>query len=475
MTLDHTRVGGSVRARADTDSARIRFRRAITLVLMTLVLPGSAQLVMGNRRVGRVAVWIALAVYVSVATFAVATLMDRGIGLSLLTNTEVLYVVRGVLVLLAIGWAVLFINAWLLGYPPDLRRGHRLAMVGVSSSLCVVTAGTLLAAAHIVAVQRDFITHVFGSTAVSQPEQGRYNVLLLGGDSGSDRVGLRPDSLTVASIDADSGRTVLVSLPRNLEHAPFPEGSVMDKHFPDGFNRDGNYLNSINTWATEHEKIFDDDVDHPGIEATKQAVEETTGLKINYYAMVNLQGFQDLVDAVGGLTLDVPERLPIGGVGGPITGHIEPGKQELDGFHALWFARSRATSDDYSRMARQKCVMSAMLEQLSPKKVLTNVDDIAESSKRLLSTDIPAKELDTFVDLGLKAKSHKMSTVSIVPPKIDTSDPDFDEIRSMVDDAIDKAEGKSSAKSSGDRGNGKKKSGDSRYEANQAENLSSVC
>ena len=474
MSLDHTRVGGSVRTRADTDSARIRFRRAIGLILMTLVLPGSAQLIAGNRRIGRVAVWISLVAYVTLGVFGIATWMDRGVGLSLLTNTEVLYVVRGVLVLLAVGWAVLFINAWLLGYPPDLRRGHRLAMVGVSSSLCIVTAGTLLAAAHIVAVQRDFITHVFGSTAVSAPEKGRYNVLLLGGDSGSDRVGLRPDSLTVASIDAESGRTVLVSLPRNLENAPFPDGTAMDKRFPKGFNRDGGYLNSINTWATEHKDLFDG-VDNPGIEATKQAVEATTGLNINYYAMVNLQGFQDLVDAVGGLTLDVPERLPIGGVGGPITGHIEPGKQKLDGFDALWFARSRATTDDYSRMARQKCVMSAMLEQLSPQKVLTNVDDIADSSKRLLSTDVPSKELDTFVDLALKAKSQGMSTVSVVPPQIDTSDPDFEKIHSMVDDAIDKVEGKSSADSSGDRGNAKKKSDDSQNNANQAENLSSVC
>src|SRR5690606_8656831 len=150
------------------------------------------------------------------------------------------------------------------------------------------------------------------------------------------------------------------------------------------------------------------------------AVEETTGLKINYYAMVNMQGFRDLVDAVGGLKLDVPERLPIGGVGGPITGWIEPGKQDLTGFETLWFARSRATSDDYSRMARQKCVMSAMLDQLSPRKVLTNVSDIADSGKRLLSTDIPGKQLDTFLDLALKARSQKLSTVSVVPPAIDT-------------------------------------------------------
>lgn len=470
MTLEPSRAGGSARERADRDSSRIRFRRAVGLVLMTLLLPGSAQLVAGNRRIGRIAVWTSATVFAAVAVLALLTWSDRAVGLSLLTNTELLYVVRGLLIVLAVGWAALFVNAWLLGYPPDLRRGHRLAMVGVSSSLCIVTAGTLLAGAHIVAVQRDFITQVFGSTAVSEPEYGRYNVLLLGGDSGSDRVGLRPDSLTVASIDEETGRTVLVSLPRNLEHAPFPEGSVMDKQFPHGFHAEGGYLNSINTWATDHADLFHG-VDDPGIEATRQAVEETTGLKINYYAMVNMQGFRDLVDAVGGLTLDVPERLPVGGVGGPVTGYIEPGKQDLDGFHALWFARSRATSDDYSRMARQKCVMSAMLDQLSPRKVLTNVEDIADSGKRLLSTDIPGKQLDTFIDLALKARSQKLSTVAAVPPAVNTSDPDFDEIRSMVDRAIDKAEGR---KPAGDSG-GRRHREDTTYEPNKTADLSSTC
>ena len=62
----------------------------------------------------------------------------------------------------------------------------------------------------------------------------------------------------------------------------------------------------------------------------------------------------------------------------PITGWIEPGHQQLDGFETLWYARSRATSDDYSRMARQKCVMNAMLHQLDPTTVLTNFGAIAD-------------------------------------------------------------------------------------------------
>src|SRR5690606_8313381 len=108
-------------------------------------------------------------------------------------------------------------------------------------------------------------------------------------------------------------------------------------------------------------------VKYPGVEVTKDVVEEITGLKINYYAMVNLAGFSKLIDAVGGVTVNVQERTAIGGIGAPIKGYIEAGKRKLNGREALWYARSRVDNDDFSRMGRQKCVMSAMLHELSPK------------------------------------------------------------------------------------------------------------
>jgi LCP family protein required for cell wall assembly len=215
----------------------------------------------------------------------------------------------------------------------------------------------------------------------------------------------------------------------------------MSTRFPNGFDCDGCYLNGVNTWAEDHAELFPG-VENPGIEATTQAVEEITGLAINYYALIDLRGFRDLVDATGGVDIAVGERIPIGGVGGPVTGWIEPGRQHLDGYETLWYARSRATSNDYSRMARQKCVMSAMLHQLDPQTVVTNFGAIAKAGKQVISTSVPASELATFVDLAVKAKSMPVSSVSFVPPKVDTSDPDWQLIRTMVSDAMDRSEGK---------------------------------
>ena len=66
---------------------------------------------------------------------------------------------------------------------------------------------------------------------------------------------------------------------------------------------------------------------------------------------------------------------------------------------------ARVGSDDYSRMARQKCVMNAMLQQLSPQTVVTKFEKIAKASEELISTDLPALEVDRFIELALKASN----------------------------------------------------------------------
>ncbi len=421
-------------------AAQLRFRRALSLLAMTVVLPGSAQLVAGNRRVGVLALRCALGLLALTLLLGIAGWLDGGLLVGLATDPRALLGMRVVLMALAVGWVLLLLDAWRLGDPPALPRRPRLALAGVSTVLVALLTSMLLFSAHVVAVQRSFIVSVFGDGTAAEPVDGRYTVLLLGGDSGPNRSGVRPDSVTLASIDEESGRTVLFGLPRNLADVPFPDGTPMDEQFPDGFDCDGCYLNSVYTYAQEHPELFPGEAD-PGLAATRQAVEGVTGLRVNYYAMVNLKGFTELVDAVGGVTIHVRDTVAIGGGGGDVTGTIEPGTRHLDGYQTLWFARSREFDDDYSRMARQKCVLNAMLQQLSPQQVLLNVQEIAEAGEQLLSTDIPASELDRFVDLALKARTQPISTVSFVPPRVDTGDPDYAAIQDTVDDALARAEG----------------------------------
>lgn len=429
---------------AADESTRVQFRRALVLLVMTVVVPGSAQIAAGNRRVGRIALRVWLALVAVTALGLLVALLSRPLFLSLVLDQRILFLGRWVMTAAAIGWVVLLLDAWRLGMPLRLPQRRRLAITAVNGVLCFVVAGSLLFAANVLAAQNHLIGTVFASEEVADASDGRYNVLLLGGDSGAGREGMRPDSINVASVDAETGRTVIVSLPRNLQRVPFPEGTVMHDQFPDGFlsedEDEGYYLNGVSTWANDHAELFGEIAD-PGLLATTQAVEEITGLTISYHASINMEGFSRLIDAVGGVTVDVKQRTPKSGINEKTRGWIEVGEQELSGDEALWYARSRKADNDFARMGRQKCVMNAMLSQLSPQKVLLNVQDIAESSAALLSTDIPASELDQFAGLALEARKNPISTVSIVPPAVDTTDPDFDVVRQMVNDAITTAEG----------------------------------
>src|SRR5690349_17722025 len=263
------RIAGSAQ---QTALARVRFRRAITLLLMTLFLPGSAQLVAGRREVGRIALRVWLCVVGGLAAVVLLGLVWHGFVFWLASNTVVLGFVRLLLCALAVGWAVLFIDAWRLGQPLELHQRQRLAMVGLNGVLCFSVAGTLLFASHVGAVQRDFLATMFGHTTVTSAHAGRHNILPLGGASGPDRCGLRTDSINVASVDEQTGRTVLFGLPRNMMDFPFPQGSILAQQFPNGYNCDTCELNSLSTWAGDHRALFKG-VANPGMEATIEGVE----------------------------------------------------------------------------------------------------------------------------------------------------------------------------------------------------------
>ena len=477
----HDRQGP--RFTTDDRAARVRFRRAMTLMLMTLLLPGSAQLVAGNRKVGRIALRIWLGLLALVVLTVLVGLLWHALVFKLALNTWLLGLLRLALMTVAVGWAALFVDAWRIGQPLSLHMGHRRAVVGVNGLLSLSVAGCLLFGAHLVGVQRDLVFAMSGDGAVSGAHDGRFNVLLAGGDSGAGRWGLRPDSMTIASVDAETGRTVLIGLPRNMANFPFAEGSVMDEQFPDGFDCDGCYLNGVSTWAEDNKELFPDS-SQPGMDATVEAIEGITGLRINYWSMVNLQGFKDLVDAVGGVTLNVRSPIPVGGLGSDVTGYIQPGVRKLNGHDTLWYARAREGSDDYSRMARQKCVMNAMLQQISPQGAVRNFAEIAEAGSAMISTDIPASELDLFVQLALKAKGQKVSTLSLVPPLVNTADPRIPAIKAKVAQAIDRAEGQAApsapkkaagAPSTDTITGGSVGSLSKGYAANQADDLGSAC
>ena len=412
------------------------------MLAMTLVLPGSAQLAGGSRRIGLFALRIWASLWLLALLAGLLAIIQPKVALTAITLGPTLKALPIAIVILGLGWVGLIVDAWRLANPGEQGRWGRVVFSAISVTVALTIFGGFVAVASMASAQHELTTTVFAGGGDQVAKHGRYNILLLGGDAGPDRAGLRPDSMTVASVDTETGRTVLISLPRNLQAVPFPSHSPLHDRFPDGYRcSDGScMLNAIYTYASQHRDLYPG-VQNPGAQATKEAVEGATGLTINYWVLIDLKGFESLVDSVGGITMDVYRRVPIGGGSTKIHGYVEAGKnRHLSGYEALWFARSRSDSSDYDRVLRQKCVMRAMLNQFDPITVLTKFNSIAAASREVVATDIPPSEIGTMIDLALKAKALPVSSVAMVPPLIDPSSPNFDLVRRSVQEKIEASE-----------------------------------
>ncbi|NLE96835.1 MAG: LCP family protein [Propionibacterium sp.] len=427
---------------AATHAGRLHARRAVGFLVLSALVPGSVQRFAGNRTLGTVALRIWAGLLLLVIGVAVAALFIPGPVVAVLLTPWVAATARVLVWVVFAGWLVMLLDAWRLARPMRLRRGMRLGMTITVGVLAIAVGfGTSYVASAFTAAGN--VGEVLPGGGDTEVKAGRYNILLLGLDAADDRMGIRPDSINVASVDAETGRTVLFGLPRNMQRVPFPAGSPMHGVYPDGFIcPDGEcMLNAVWTAGEANADLFPEGAD-PGLDATKDAISETLGLEINYYAMVDMAGFESIIDAMGGIHLDVMKRIPIGGGGSQVSGYIEPGKAvHLDGRHALWFARSRHGSSDYERMQRQKCVISAMVNQLDPQLVATRFVELSRAGKDLLVTDVGRADIVELVDLGLKARNREISSVNFNPPLVpNTAFPDFDHIRATVEEYIEAAE-----------------------------------
>ena len=427
----------------DLRSQPLMTRRAVWLVVLNVLVPGSAQVLAGSKRLGRwglgstLLFWGVALVVVALALFWRTPLLDVA------TSTIALTVVQVFLLYYAVLWVVLTIDTLRLVRIVRTAPRARGVIGGAMALLLVVTVGPAAWGAYLTGVQHSLLTGLFSSqAAAADPVDGRYNVLLLGGDAGADRTGLRPDSISVASIDAETGQTTIVGIPRNLYDAPFSEGSPLWGVFPGGYDCGDDCLVSfLYTYAEEHPELYPDaeqQSSSPGIEAMRDAAEGVTGLTIQYYALIDMQGFVELIDALGGIEVDVQQRIPINGgedaAGQPINvdGWIEPGQQRLDGYHALWYARARHGTSDFDRMARQREVQEAVLSQFQPATVLASFQQVAAAGVQTVDTDVPQAALTAFAELAVKARSQPVTSLELVPPTYSNLDPDFDAMRAAV-------------------------------------------
>ena len=288
------------------------------------------------------------------------------------------------------------------------------------------------------------ISDVFVSSGSSDPLAGTSGtdddpfttVLLLGGDEGPGRWAMRTDSMILVIIHRASGRIAMVSVPRNLNRVQFPPGSAMANEFPKGF--DG-LANAIYPYVYTHEDVA---ASYLRGELQPEAVALASGLSYSFniaiddYVLVNMQGFLELVDVLGGVTLTLDEKIPMpGNVPGAkhdYPPYIGPGEVEMDGTIALGFARSRSGDSDYGRMGRQRQLLSALAARASGVDVLRKFPDLAEVMRWTVRTSLNTDEFSFLVE-RLQDGAAVKESVGLAPPIINPGSPDFDTIATLID------------------------------------------
>lgn len=428
-------------------------------VLGTLI-PGLGLIKAGRRAQGVFLLCLFLAVPIFLGLWA---LIDRSSLMGLAVSTSFLSRLPYAIAALAVGWVVLIVATHVALRPRLMTRTQRGLGALLVGALAFGVTAPMAVAARYSSVQADLVGTVFqsegNSKSATRPTPGskddpwkdkpRLNVLLLGGDGGKGREGVRTDTVIVASIDTATGNTTMFSLPRNTARMPFPKDSKLNEVYPngfyDGYNGDDAefMLNAMyGNVPAAHPDILGE-TDNLGADAMKLSVGEALGLKIDYYALVNLQGFTKLINALGGITVNINAYIPIGGATDTGVLPIEflaPGAdQKLAGREALWYARGRFGGDDFERMDRQRCVINSVIRQANPQTVLTRYEAIANASKSIVYTDIPQENLSALLDLALRVRDAKTRSVVFKSGKkgFVSANPDFDVMRKRVAAALD--------------------------------------
>ncbi len=436
--------------RPDLSSPDVMTRRAWWLVVLNFLLPGSAQVLAGSRRLGRFGLICTLVMWALVIVAVLSALFWRGALLSTFTQGVPLLFLQIVLIFYIVLWIVLTLDTLRLVKFVRVKVRSRWIVAALSVVLIVGVSATAGYAAVIVGSTRSFVDKVFVAGPSVAPINGQYSFLLLGGDAGEDRDGLRPDSMTVVTVDADTGKATMIGLTREMLQFPFSAGSPLYSLYPNGYDAHQGCGVDACKLAYLYTEI---DVYHPdlypdaaakgsssAIEAMKDAASGITGLPIQFYVMVDMNAFSELVDALGGVDVTVTERVPLVGVDyqgdGSDISYIEPGYQHMSGDLALWSARSRYDSTDYDRMQRQRQLQQAVIQQATPATILSHFQDIASAGAQVVKTDIPQSMLGYLADLALKTKDQPIGDLELVPPTIDPDYPDFDAIHQMVQQAV---------------------------------------
>lgn len=379
-------------------------RRRLLAAIASSLLPGFGQALNGRLRpallFGIPTLAVLLAAWRIANSDTPAMLIARAIAPSILGALLALNVV-------ILCWRAFAVLQAFMDRRYPLRPG-RFGTVGLAVVLVATGLPHLLAWNYGTSAQAMF-GRIFTGSAVRSVSGGpppadgeRLNVLLIGVDSAPGRTEALTDSLIVVSLDP-VGRTVsMVSIPRDLASVPLGTG---DSYGPK--------INSLVSWADRHPTDFP----AGGIRALEDAVGALFGIRIHYYAKVDLGGFAAMVDAVGGVDVTVKKALDdpkYPGLDGTRGWSVQPGPHHFNGTGALAYARIRKSTgeSDLTRAARQQEVLVALRNRAVGAGILFSLPSLLDAVGATVRTDLPQDRLPQLAALAEQIGG--TSTVKVV-------------------------------------------------------------
>jgi LCP family protein required for cell wall assembly len=246
----------------------------------------------------------------------------------------------------------------------------------------------------------------------------RLNILLIGADE--QQGGHNTDTLIVVSIDPVSRQIALFSLPRDMVDVPLPPGPARNigTTYP-------SKINSLFLRVRNRADLFPGTARTRGYNALKATLGYLYGLDVKYYVEVNFSGFIKVVNALGGVTVNVQSPLideDYPGPHGRIRIYVPSGVQHMSGEQALIYARSRhgkfgRGSNDYDRGQRQQRILLSLREQLNIASVLPHIDDLATALGQAIRTDVPRELVPQLLGLAESVDTKAIRSYVFSPPR----------------------------------------------------------
>ena len=209
-------------------------------------------------------------------------------------------------------------------------------------------------------------------------------IMIMGVDERADDVG-RSDTLMIATIDPKLDQAALLSIPRDTRVKI--KGHGYDK------------INSA--YAYGGEKL------------TQSTVEDFLGVNMDHYIIVNVKAFQRIIDAIGGVDIDVEKRMyyedPWDDDGGLLI-DLRPGLQHMDGKTAVTYVRYRDEEGDIGRIKRQQAFMQACMDKVTSPSIIPKLPSVIAEVFESVKTDLSVRQLLEFAGSLQKAKNHGLKT-----------------------------------------------------------------